>query len=170
MSLIIVGSLAFDTIETPHDRRERIVGGSGSYCSLAASFFTAPKIVGVVGEDFPKDVPVRFSRGRRSISGGSRSAAAGPSHWEGHTPRPETRGDHPDRAHVFVRFPPVSPSPGAHPSLANITPLRDDILNRRASGARGHDTSSIGSRPNRDHLAPPWQASTPVRNDERCVC
>jgi len=55
MSLIIVGSLAFDTIETPFGRREKIVGGSGTYCALAASFFTRPGIVGVVGEDFPEE-------------------------------------------------------------------------------------------------------------------
>ncbi len=55
MSLVIVGSLAFDTIETPKERRERIVGGSGTYCALAASFFTKPRIVGVIGRDFPKD-------------------------------------------------------------------------------------------------------------------
>ncbi|MFC2158059.1 PfkB family carbohydrate kinase [Acidobacteriota bacterium] len=56
MSLIIVGTLAFDTIETPTERRERIVGGSGTYASLAASFFTDPGIVSVVGQDFPSEV------------------------------------------------------------------------------------------------------------------
>ena len=54
MSLVIVGSVAFDTIETPFGRRERIVGGSGTYCSLAASYFTRPSVVGVVGRDFPR--------------------------------------------------------------------------------------------------------------------
>lgn len=63
MSLVIVGSLAFDTIETPWGRRERIVGGSGTYCSLAASFFTNPKIVGVVGQDFPAAV-IKLFRAR----------------------------------------------------------------------------------------------------------
>jgi sugar/nucleoside kinase (ribokinase family) len=56
MSLVIVGTFNLDTIETPQERRERIVGGSGTYCCLASSFFTAPGIVGVVGEDFPKDI------------------------------------------------------------------------------------------------------------------
>jgi hypothetical protein len=55
MSLVIVGSVAFDTIQTPFGRREKIVGGSGTYCSLAASFFSPPRIVGVVGEDFPPE-------------------------------------------------------------------------------------------------------------------
>ena len=64
MSLVIVGSVAFDTVETPHGRREKIVGGSGTYCSLAASFFTEPKIVAVVGDDFPEETIELFkSRG-----------------------------------------------------------------------------------------------------------
>jgi len=60
MSLLIVGSIAFDTIETPYERRERIVGGSGTYCALAASFFTRPMLSGVVGEDFPREIIAFF--------------------------------------------------------------------------------------------------------------
>ena len=56
MSLVIVGSLAFDTIETPFCRKEKIIGGSCSYSALAASFFSPPKIVAVIGEDFPQEV------------------------------------------------------------------------------------------------------------------
>lgn len=54
MSLLIVGSIALDTVETPFGKRERAVGGSGVFASYAASLFTQPHIVGVVGEDFPK--------------------------------------------------------------------------------------------------------------------
>ena len=60
MSLVIVGTFNLDTIETPRERRERIVGGSGTYCCLAASFFTAPGIVGAVGEDFPLNTIALF--------------------------------------------------------------------------------------------------------------
>jgi len=56
MSLVIIGSTAFDTIETPFERKERIVGGSCSYASLAASYFTDTKIVSVAGEDFPREM------------------------------------------------------------------------------------------------------------------
>ncbi|MBN1164616.1 MAG: sugar kinase [Candidatus Krumholzibacteriota bacterium] len=52
MSLVIVGSVAFDTIETPRGRVERALGGSATYSSLAASYFTPARLVGVVGEDF----------------------------------------------------------------------------------------------------------------------
>jgi sugar/nucleoside kinase (ribokinase family) len=55
MSFVVVGTFNLDTIETPQETRERIVGGSGTYCCLAASYFTDPMIVGVVGEDFPQE-------------------------------------------------------------------------------------------------------------------
>ncbi len=53
MGLLIVGSIGFDNIETPFDKVENALGGSVTYISLAASYFTGPiSIVGVVGEDF----------------------------------------------------------------------------------------------------------------------
>ena len=53
MSLLVVGSVAFDAIETPFGKTDKIIGGSGTFISLAASYFTEPvKLVGVVGEDF----------------------------------------------------------------------------------------------------------------------
>lgn len=62
MSLLIVGSIAFDTVETPYERRERIVGGSGTYCALAASFFTRPWLSGIVGQDFPAEIISLFEQ------------------------------------------------------------------------------------------------------------
>lgn len=57
MSLITVGTVAFDDIETPYGKADKIVGGAATYISLAASYFTpSVKIVSVVGDDFPKDV------------------------------------------------------------------------------------------------------------------
>ncbi|OQB92430.1 MAG: putative sugar kinase YdjH [Candidatus Cloacimonetes bacterium ADurb.Bin117] len=53
MSLVIVGSVALDTIETPHGKVEDALGGSAVYASLAASYFGPTYIVGVVGEDYP---------------------------------------------------------------------------------------------------------------------
>lgn len=54
MSLVIVGSVAFDAIETPHGKTDKIIGGAGTYICLSASSFVAnPKVVAVVGADFP---------------------------------------------------------------------------------------------------------------------
>ncbi|MBZ0182508.1 MAG: sugar kinase [Melioribacteraceae bacterium] len=56
MSLLIVGSLAYDSIETPYEKVEDALGGSSSYISLASSYFTKPiEIVGVVGDDFKSE-------------------------------------------------------------------------------------------------------------------
>jgi sugar/nucleoside kinase (ribokinase family) len=52
MSILVVGSVAFDSLETPSGRRERVLGGAATHFSLAASFFTRVRVVGVVGEDF----------------------------------------------------------------------------------------------------------------------
>jgi sugar/nucleoside kinase (ribokinase family) len=54
MALLIVGSVAFDSLETPFGTAENVLGGSAAYGSVVASFFTRPRLVGVVGEDFPE--------------------------------------------------------------------------------------------------------------------
>jgi sugar/nucleoside kinase (ribokinase family) len=57
MSLLTVGSVAFDAIETPFGKTDKIIGGAGTYIALSSSFFmTEQRIVAVVGEDFPKEM------------------------------------------------------------------------------------------------------------------
>src|SRR5438445_13416847 len=53
MSLLVTGSIGIDTVETPHGKRDDVIGGSAVYFSYAASFFTHVRLVGVVGEDCP---------------------------------------------------------------------------------------------------------------------
>jgi sugar/nucleoside kinase (ribokinase family) len=53
LSLLVVGSVAFDSIETPNGTVEEILGGSATHFSYAASFFAKPRLMAVVGEDFP---------------------------------------------------------------------------------------------------------------------
>src|SRR4029079_16179376 len=55
MSLIVVGSVAYDGVETPHGRVDRMLGGAATYISLAASYFTKVGLIGVVGEDFAQE-------------------------------------------------------------------------------------------------------------------
>ena len=52
MALTVVGSVAFDALETPFGKRDRILGGAATHFSLAASFFDEVRVVGVVGDDF----------------------------------------------------------------------------------------------------------------------
>ena len=64
MSLVVVGSVAYDGVETPHGRVDRMLGGACTYISLAAAYFTHVKIVAVVGEDFEQaDVELLEGRG-----------------------------------------------------------------------------------------------------------
>jgi sugar/nucleoside kinase (ribokinase family) len=56
MSLVVVGTVAFDAIETPFGKTDRIIGGAATYLSLAASYFTdSVKIISAVGGDFPRE-------------------------------------------------------------------------------------------------------------------
>ncbi|MDY0290814.1 MAG: PfkB family carbohydrate kinase [Desulfuromonadaceae bacterium] len=55
MSILAVGSIAFDSVETPFGKAEDVLGGSATYFSVAASFFTSVNLVAVVGEDFPAE-------------------------------------------------------------------------------------------------------------------
>ncbi|MGE5817568.1 MAG: PfkB family carbohydrate kinase [Deltaproteobacteria bacterium] len=55
MSVLVVGTVAFDSIETPLGSAERILGGSAAYFALGASFFAPVRVVGVIGQDFPEE-------------------------------------------------------------------------------------------------------------------
>lgn len=64
MSLLVVGSIAFDSVETPHGKAERMLGGAATYVALAASQFTPVRVVGIVGDDFTaKEARVFAKRG-----------------------------------------------------------------------------------------------------------
>ena len=52
-TILCIGSIAFDTIETPNGNRKKLLGGSATYFSIASSIFTSVKIVGIVGNDYP---------------------------------------------------------------------------------------------------------------------
>jgi sugar/nucleoside kinase (ribokinase family) len=132
MSLVIVGTFNLDTIETPQERRERIVGGSGTYCCLAASFFTAPGIVGVVGEDFPKDTLELFKA--KGIDTEGLLVKPGKTFfWEGrYEDDPNKRTTIATEVNVLKSFRPQLPDHYRDADilfLANIDPeLQEDIL------------------------------------------
>ena len=82
MSILVVGTVAFDSIETPFGSAERILGGSASYFALAASFFTSVRIVGVIGEDFP-DEHIELFRRRNIDTDGIKREKGDTFHWRG---------------------------------------------------------------------------------------
>ena len=63
MSLLVVGSIALDSLETPFGKKEDVLGGSATYFSTSASFFSPVQLVAVIGEDFPES-HLQFLRGR----------------------------------------------------------------------------------------------------------
>ncbi len=83
MSLLVVGSVAFDSVETPFGKRERMLGGSASHFSIAASFFTDVRVVGVVGGDFGAEEEQAFARHNIDTSDLERIADGETFRWYG---------------------------------------------------------------------------------------
>ena len=82
MSIVVVGTVAFDTIETPFGRGENVLGGSATYFSTSASFFTDVSLVAVVGEDFPEEHVAFLTSRDIDITGLSRIPGK-TFHWSG---------------------------------------------------------------------------------------
>ena len=82
MSILVVGSVAYDTVETPFGRAERVLGGSASFFSVAASFFAPCNLVAVVGEDFGEEQLAAF-RGRPIDLEGLERMEGQTFHWQG---------------------------------------------------------------------------------------
>lgn len=82
MSLLVVGSVAFDSVETPFGKAEEVLGGSATYFSTSASYFTDVKLVAVVGEDFP-DEHVEFLKSREIDVNGLQKASGKTFRWKG---------------------------------------------------------------------------------------
>ncbi|MFZ4854939.1 MAG: PfkB family carbohydrate kinase [Desulfuromonadaceae bacterium] len=82
MSIVVVGTVAFDTVETPFGRGENVLGGSAAYFSTSASFFTDVSLVAVVGDDFPAE-HVTFLHSRNIDTTGLQRAPGKTFHWSG---------------------------------------------------------------------------------------
>src|SRR3982751_4725141 len=83
MSLLVVGSVAFDAVETPFGKREKMLGGSATHFSVSASYFTDVRVVGVVGGDFgPAELDV-FARHNVDITDLERIADGQTFFWRG---------------------------------------------------------------------------------------
>lgn len=88
MTITVVGSLAFDTVETPFGRRERMLGGAATHFALAASFFDQVRVVGPVGDDFDESARAALAtRGTNTddvehIAGGKSFFWAGKYGWD----------------------------------------------------------------------------------------
>lgn len=82
MDILVIGSVAFDSVETPFGRGEDVLGGSATYFSTSASFFTGVQLVAVVGDDFP-DEPRQFLRSRGVDLSGLQTCPGQTFRWKG---------------------------------------------------------------------------------------
>jgi cytidine kinase len=82
MSVLIVGSTALDSIKTPKAHNPRLLGGSASYAAIAASFFAPVRMVGVVGDDFPKRYLHLYRKHKIDLEG-LQIAPGKTFHWSG---------------------------------------------------------------------------------------
>lgn len=83
MSILVVGSVAFDALETPFGKVDRCIGGSATYFSVAASFFTDVSIVAVVGDDFTDEDASVFNGRRINLDGLQRIPGEKTFFWSG---------------------------------------------------------------------------------------
>jgi sugar/nucleoside kinase (ribokinase family) len=83
MSILVVGSVAFDALQTPFGKVDRCIGGSATYFSVAASFFTEVELVAVVGDDFTAEDEAIFAGRRINTEGLQRVPGAKTFFWSG---------------------------------------------------------------------------------------
>lgn len=127
MSLLVVGSVALDSVETPTERRERILGGSAVFFSYAASFFAPVHLVGVVGEDWPHEHTQLLESRGIDTSGLHIEKGAKTFFWRGkYLPNMNDRETLEVQLNVFEKFNPVLPENyrrSEYVFLANGSPI-----------------------------------------------
>jgi sugar/nucleoside kinase (ribokinase family) len=134
VSLLVVGSVAFDALESPYGKVERALGGAATYFAVAASFFTHVNLVGIVGEDFT-EADARIFHGRTIDMEGLERAAGKTFFWAGrYSQNLNERVTLATELNVFAEFKPRLPDKyrsSNYVFLANIAPdLQRDVLHQ----------------------------------------
>lgn len=136
MSLVAVGTVAFDDIETPAGRAEKVVGGACTYISLSASYFVKPvQIVSVVGDDFPSDVLAFLKSRGVDLAGLQIKEGEKSFFWAGRYHKDLNSRDTLDtQLNVLANFEPVLPAAYKNPDvlmLGNLVPkIQMDVLDQ----------------------------------------
>ena len=130
--LLVVGSVALDTVKTPFGEVTEVLGGSATYFSTAASYFTSVDLIAVVGNDFP-DQYVNFLKGRGIDLAGLERRPGSTFRWKGEYSHQLNEAHTLDtRLNVFETFRPKIPEQYRSPEvlfLGNIDPeLQHDVL------------------------------------------
>src|SRR2546430_11902814 len=134
MSVLIVGSIGLDTVKTPVEEHADLLGGSASYASLGASFFSPVKLVGIVGDDFPQS-EFDFWKSRQIDATGVQRVAGKTFRWSGeYAWDMNTRETRSIALNVFEHFRPDLPVAYRETEfvlLANIAPaLQSHVLDQ----------------------------------------
>jgi Sugar kinases, ribokinase family len=134
MSVLVVGSIALDTIKTPIEEHADLLGGSASYATVAASFFSPARLVGVVGTDFPK-AHIQLFESRNIDTAGLQIAEGRTFRWSGEYMWDlNTRETRSVELNVFETFTPTLPESYRETPvvlLANIAPgLQHHVLDQ----------------------------------------
>src|SRR6266852_692068 len=134
LSLLVVGSVAFDALESPYGKVDRALGGAATYFAVAASFFTPVNLVGIVGEDFTEE-DAQIFRGRRIDTSGLERAAGKTFFWAGrYSENLNERVTLATELNVFAEFKPRLPEKyrsSKYVFLANIAPdLQRSVLHQ----------------------------------------
>ena len=160
MSILVVGSVAFDTLKTPYGERQKILGGAATYFSLSASYFTDVRVVAIVGEDFSAENEAVMNQ-RGVDTRGIQHAKGKTFHWTGEY------GENVNEArtlntelNVFERFEPQIPSEYGDTDflfLANIDPVlqvrvRDAMQDVKLVGGDTMNYWISGHRANLDQM------------------
>jgi sugar/nucleoside kinase (ribokinase family) len=134
VSLLVVGSVAFDALESPYGKVERTIGGAATYFAVAASSFTPVNLVAIVGDDFTAEDEKIFC-GRKIDTDGLERAAGKTFFWAGrYSENLNERVTLATELNVFAEFKPRLPEKYRHSKyvfLANIAPdLQRDVLHQ----------------------------------------
>lgn len=134
MSLLVVGSVAFDALESPYGKVERTIGGAATYFAVAASFFTPVNLVAIVGEDFTAEDEQIFCH-RHVDTDGLERASGKTFFWSGrYLENLNERVTLATELNVFAEFKPSLPEKyrrAKYVFLANIAPdLQRDVLHQ----------------------------------------
>ena len=157
MSLVVVGSVAYDGVETPHGSVDRMLGGAATYIGLAASFFTKVNLVGVVGDDFEKQDRDLLSNHGIDLEG-LEQAPGKTFFWKGvYSEDMNDRTTLQTDLNVFADFNPKLPESyqkAPYLVLGNIQPALQLGVRAQMNGVRlvGGDTMNYWIRDYRDEL------------------
>jgi sugar/nucleoside kinase (ribokinase family) len=158
MSILVVGSVAFDSIETPQGRRDRCLGGAATYFALAASYFTGVRVIAVVGEDFTSENEAVLTSHGVDTQGLEHTAGKS-FHWTGSYVKSLNEAQTlKTELNVFESFSPKVPAAYQDSDflfLANIDPVLQSSVRKQMPNVRmvGGDTMNYWIAGHRENLA-----------------